>query len=333
MERTNFGMVLAKIEAVYSTDSVPTAQANLIAIRRSGLSFSPKFSHLTREILDGSLSKLTGKNVPEEVDFTLEVEMRGNRTDGVAPDISSGKVANILEIDPLLQACDLAPTYTSETGAGLRDGYVVYKPTVPSDEGKSVTIYFYTGAKLHKLTGCKGNLKGSMPAGQFGVFTFEMKGIYNNAEDAAIPANPTWLATKPPLVENLTTIIGIADLTVSKIDFDLGNNIQRRPCVTGPYGQRGFVITDRTPKLSIDPEAVTEATHPIWGDIEAATARSVRGSYGADAGNKVSILITGVPSSVGYGDRTGLRTNTIDFVAERASFAAAAGNEFQLHFS
>ena len=177
MERTVFGMMLAKIEATYATDPTPTAEANLIAITRNGLKFNPKFGHVTRAILDGTLSKVAGLNATPEVSFSFDVEVRGNRTDGIAADISKGSVANLVEIDCLLQACDLAATYTAETGLGNRDGYVTYAPYVPTDMGKGVTIYFYTGLKLHKITGCKGTVKGVLEAGKFGVLTFDMVGI------------------------------------------------------------------------------------------------------------------------------------------------------------
>src|SRR4051812_25137269 len=108
-ERSVFGLLLAKIETTYGTDPVPVASANLIAVTKAGVKFDAKFDHLTRSILDGTLGKAAGSNVLPEVSLSFDVEIRGNRTTGAVADISAGASANAIEIDALLQACDLSP--------------------------------------------------------------------------------------------------------------------------------------------------------------------------------------------------------------------------------
>ena len=166
-------MVLAKIEGTYGTDPTPTASANVIAVSRSSVKYGPKFQHIMRQILDGTFDGVAGQNVLPEVSFGFSVELRGNRTDGTANDISNGLSAEAIEIDCLLQACDLAPTYTAATVPGTsRDGFVTYNPIVPTTPGASVTFYFFTGLKKHIVTGCKGTMKLNMTAGQFGMIDF-----------------------------------------------------------------------------------------------------------------------------------------------------------------
>lgn len=332
MERTNFGMLLAKLESTYGTDPTPTAASNLIAVTRQGVTFGPKFDHLTRMILDGTLSKVSGLNAMPEVDFSFRVEIRGNRTDGTTADVSKGSSANKVEIDCLLQACDLTPTYTAETGLGNRDGYVTYAPTVPTDEGKSVTFYFYSGLKLHKITGAKGTVKGSLEAGKFGFLDFSFKGIYNTVTDASIPGSPTWLDTKPPVFINSGSTVDSYSPVFQKLDFDLGNSIVRRDDGNATTGVRGFLITARDSKCSIDPESVAEATNPVWGDLENATARTITGKIGTQTGNKFQAAFQGVSQAVAYGDRSNIRTTQIDYSIERAAISTAVGGEFQLKF-
>ena len=195
MERSIFGLVLAKVEATYGLDPVPTGGLNTIAMIRNTVKFSPKFNAITRQIADGSFGEIAGANTLPEVAFEFSVEIRGNRTTGAVADISAGSVANKLEIDCLLQACDLVPTYTAETTGGARDGYVTYAPTVPTGTGASVTFYFYSGQKLHKITGAKGTLKGGLAAGQFGQLDFSFTGNYVDVVDADMPATGNYLAS------------------------------------------------------------------------------------------------------------------------------------------
>ncbi len=332
MERTVFGMLLAKVEGTYGTDSSPVVASNLIAVTRSSWKFEPKFNHLTREILDGTLSKAAGLNATPEVDITFDVEIRGNRTDGTAADISMGAIGHAIEIDPLLQACDLAATYTAETTGGARDGYVIYAPTVPTTQGVGATIYLYTGLKKHIITGCKGSVKGVLEAGKFGMLTFSMKGIYNNAADASIPGSPTWLNTKPAIFTNSGSTVAAYSPVFSKLEFDLGATVSKRLDANSTTGVAGFMITDRASKVTIDPEAVAEATNPVWGDLEAATARLITAKIGAQTGNKFQGAFEGVSESVGYGDRSGIRTNSISYMVERATIDAAESAAFQLKF-
>lgn len=196
MERKHYGLLLAKIESTYGTDPVPTGAASVIAVTRDGVSFDASFEHLTRMILDGTISKVSGTNAMPSAKLSFRVELRGNRTTGATDtDISDGTSTYAIQIDPLLRACDLAATYTAETGSGNRDGYVTYKPTVPTDEGASVTFYYFSGKKLHIITGAKGTVKGVMEAGKMGYLDFEFSGIYNDCRDAALPAAGNYLAT------------------------------------------------------------------------------------------------------------------------------------------
>lgn len=420
MERTNFGLLLAKIEGSYGTDPVPTGGSNVIAITRDGVTFAPGFEHLTRMILDGTISKVSGTNAMPSTKLSFRVELRGNYTDGSTDsDITSGASAQAIEIDCLLKACDLAATYTAEGSNGARDGYVTYKPTVPTDEGSSVTFYYYTGGKLHIITGAKGNVKGVMEAGKFAFLDFEFSGVYNDARDAALPAagnylgvaavnaagsgyvvgdiltvaggtastaatirvlevtaagaivrakvqqvglysvNPTttgnsvtggtgssatfnltmrtqtaavFLNTKPPVFQNSGSTVDSYSPVFSKIEFDLGNQVQRRDDANAATGVRGFLIVGRDSKLSIDPESVAEATCPIWTDLEEAKSRTITAKIGTVGGNKFQGTFTGVSQAVSYGDRSNIRTTPIDYSIERATLSTDAGAEFQLKF-
>lgn len=334
MERTNIGLLLAKIESTYGTDPTPTGGSNAIAVARNTVKYGPKFQQILRMIEDGSFSRLIGMNVLPEVDLSFSVELRGNYTDGSTDsDISSGASAQAIEIDCLLRACDLAPTYTAETTNGARDGYVTYKPTIPSGEGDSVTFYFYSGLKLHKITGAKGTMKVNLKAGEFGMIDFNFTGLYNAPTDVALSGiTPTWLPTKPPIWTSSSSVVDAISHVMQKFDLDLGNKIVKREDANSTDGVKGFINVDRESKCSIDPESVLEATHPIWADLATPTKRTIIAKIGSVTGNKCWITVVAVSQDVSYGDRGGMRTQAINYSIVKALMTDTNGAELQLKF-
>lgn len=333
MYRTKKGLLLAKIESVYGTDPTPSASANAIACVAGEVNWSPNFERLSRMIADGTTSKVTGYNVQPTVSLSFTVELRGNYTNGSTDtDITSGASAQAVEIDCLLAACDLAATYTAETTNGARDGYVTYKPTTPDNEGSSVTFYFYRNGKLHKVTGAKGTVKGTFEAGKIARLEFTFSGLWNTPTDAAIPGPITWLATKPPLFRASTATVGSWSPVFRTLTFDLGNNVVRRDDGNATAGVRGFVITGRNPRLTIDAEAVVEATHPILGDLYASTSRSIAATLGSQGGNKVNLTCVGESIAAPYGDANEIVTHGIEYELCRAALSDTANSEFALKF-
>ncbi len=330
MERSKVGLLLAKIESAYGTDPTPSASLNVIATMKSQMTWGPEFDAISRDILDGGLGLIQGDNVLPRVKFSLSVEMRGNRTNGSTPDISAGSSVNKLEIDPLLQACDLNPTYTAESSGGARDGYVVYRPTVPIDEGKSVTIYFYSEKKLHKVLGCKGNVKGNLSAGRYGQLDFEFQGLYGGVSDTALPSG-TFLDTKPAIWKaSGSTIDAWSGFVGTKVDFDLGNSIARRDDGQSTDGVKGFSIFDRASTFGIDIESVAEATHPVWADLKAGTFKTLVTNLNNVSGNRFQLTLTGQLNSAPYGDANGNRMNNLKFRGNRSALSTALGQDFLL---
>jgi hypothetical protein len=333
MYRTKKGLLLAKIESVYGTDPTPVATANTIAVTGSEVNWSPNFERLSRMILDGSTSKVTGYNVQPTVTLNFTCELRGNYTDGSTDsDISSGASAQAIEINPLLLACDLAATYTAETTNGAHDGYVTYKPTTPDNEGSSVTFYFYHAGKLHKVTGAKGSVKLTFEAGKIARAEFTFQGLWNTPTDASVPGSITWLNTKPPLFRSSSATVGSWSPVFRSLTLDLGNNIVRRDDGNSTTGVRGFVITGRNPRLTIDPEATLEATHPIFGDLYASTSRTIAATLGSQVGNKVNVTAIGESVAAPYGDSNEIRTHQIDYELCRAELDDTPNSELAIKF-
>lgn len=199
MELFPIQMLLAKVETTAGTDASPTAASNNIPIKR-GMAIEPDGNVIVRDIADGGFAQIAGLTSMKSMTFKAVLELRGNRTTGVADDISKGAIGNLLDFDPILRAADLTATYTAETSSGRRDGCVVYQPTIPSAEGVTLTVYGYSQTKVYKAVGCKVAITGvRFAAGNIALLEVEIRGAYSEIADATFPTTGVWPSTVPPV--------------------------------------------------------------------------------------------------------------------------------------
>src|SRR3990167_10867035 len=166
-------LILAEIELTYDTDPTPVASAD--SILAYDIKFKENVEPVRRPAQVASLSRLQSVSGAKFAEVSFKVELKGSGTAGTMP-----------RIGPLIRACGFAQTIVSATS-------VTYLPTSSSYE--SATIYFFVDGRRHVMTGCRGDLKITCEAGQFGVLEFTMKGRY---------AAPTLVALHTPTLE--TTI-------------------------------------------------------------------------------------------------------------------------------
>jgi len=309
-ERIITGLLAAKIHTT-DADPVPTSLANSLVVMGNSVSWNAQSTPVPRKTLDGGQEEVAGMpSALPQATIKFRTELRGNRTDGAADDISVGSASQALEIDPLFKGCDFSPTYTPETGAGLRDGYVIYKRTDPSDEGSKVAFYFWTKQKLHKLILAKGTGQVVMEVGKIGYIEWTFSGLYIAPADATFPTDAAFEDTKPPLMIGASAVtIGSYTPVITRVDLSLNNVVSRRLDIAATDGVKGFIITGYGPTLNLDPEAVTEATNPFWANWKADAVKTVTVTVGSQSGNKVQLVAVTQATDVNYAEREGLRTH------------------------
>lgn len=286
-DSTKRGGLLAKVETTYGTDSVPTGAANAIAVMNP--QYTTDVTLVERDqILRDSLSRLSAVVGRKLARLTFGVEMKGSGTAGTAPKHGA-----------LLRACGLSETIA----AGVS---VTYAPVNSSFE--AVTIYWYDGSKLHKLTGAFCTCRIVEEVGQFGRYEFTATGIWNIPTDASVPVM-TLDNTKPQPVINLGLTLGAYSPVAATLNIDLGIQIGERVDFNSADGLRGLQLTGRAVTGSIDPESVAEATHSFYGNFRNATEVALAGNLiGTVAGNKVAITSPKVQyEAPAPGDRNQIR--------------------------
>lgn len=275
--------ILAKIEATYGVDPVPTNVAN--AMRVYGQTVEPfNAKYIPNEYLrgySGGFADLVGA-ISKKVSFT--VDLAGSGTAGTAP-----------AYGPLLRACAFAETVS----AGAR---VEYNPISAAEE--SATIYYYDAGVLNKLLGARGDWELVMTSGEKPALKFTFTGIDGGAVTAVSTPATTLTGFKNPLVvtnpNTADVLIGCTYATgalsggtayPSKgLNFKGASGVYHDEMLGGEAIQvdrKGITST-----IEMDLTAAQEAAFD--GIVRAATLQSIGLVHGTTAGYKVLVFAPAV---------------------------------------
>lgn len=270
------GLVLAKIESTYGVDPTPTAAAN--AILASNPSVRVDGRMLTREYLESTISRRAHVMGRVLVDFEFTTELKGSGAAGTAP-----------EIGVLWRAAGHSETIVAVTS-------VTYQQISATFE--SITVWIYMDGIIHKITGCYVDYEIILSAGGFGSIRWRGKGLYNAPVDGAVVAG-TFQTTKPVVIGAAATLsLGGYAAIVESLQLRGGLGIEERLDMNAADGLKALQIVSRDVGGSVNPEAVTEATHTFWANFKAGTEVALAVTVGSVAGN---IFKVKTASKVQYG--------------------------------
>lgn len=273
---------LAKIETVYASDSIPVGGANAILI--SNVSINPLNAQLVdRDFLRqylGASEQLVGT---EYIECGFDVEFVGSGELGTAP--SWG---------PLLRACGFDETLTADTRAD-------YLPVSTGFE--SVTIYYYDDGVLHKLLGCRGNVKPMIKSGEIPKLSFAFLGL-NGGISAATPGGVDYSTWQTPQVAtdaftNDIVLGGTHDDAVEPaitggtpypstgLELDVGNSNNHIPLIGG----ESIDITNRvvTGSTMLDLTPAQEVS--FMANVRNATLTSIGIIHGTVEGRRAMLFL------------------------------------------
>lgn len=262
-------IVLAKIEATYGTDPIPTEGANAILTK-----------NLKRNIYDGNriqrdlnlpyMGNDHSINTAPFVTVTFDVELAGSGAAGTAP-----------QFGPLLRACGLDETIVAVTS-------VTYAPVSAAFE--SVTLYYNYDGEMQKVIGARGTATINMAKGQIPMISFSFTGRY--AKPTAVTQyDPTYIDTVPfPFSSYNTTTFSVHSQAVYGESFtlNLGNTVVHRNLA----GFDGVNITDRAPTGSAVFEAVAIATKDYFVAAHSHLGAVVEGAISIVHGSGAGKIIT-----------------------------------------
>jgi len=288
-------VVLAKVEATYGTDPVPTPEANALQVYDVDLKAAG--DAIQRNFIQSSLSQSQFIRGIRSVEISFKTELKGTGTRGALPTVGWEGT--------LFRACGMKETVTEGTS-------IVYSPI--STDFESVTLYVYRDGIFHKIVGCMGTFKITGEVGKYLEIEWKFNGIYASPTDASA-SDEAWSQVKPVTIVGASFSIGAYAAICEKLEIDINNTIAARKSLNAASGLIGFQLTGRSPQGSFDPEVVTEATHGFWAKWESADALALSiGPIGSTSGNIIAIAAPKVQyKDLSYGDRDGVLTYQVPF--------------------
>lgn len=296
----NREVILAKIETVYGTDSVPVEATDAMLVENIGWSNEGLRMNERPAVRAniGMLQQVFGGTLRG---ITFDVELKG----------SGGAVDLPPEFGPLLRCCGWGETINAAVD-------VTYDPVSTGHE--SVSIYYFQDGIRYILLGCIGNVSFNLETGGIGKMSFTIVGHSVTPTDVAL-ASPTYTSNVPVPIINVPFVIGGYSAVINALGFDMGNTVANVPDMSATDGYGQVRITKRDVTGSYDPEAVIVATDDPHSDLAAGTSLALgTGVIGSATGNKYEISMPGVVyRELGPGDRDGVRTYDISFGAAEST--------------
>lgn len=292
-------VLLAKVESVYNTDSVPVEGTNAILVEN--LAFSYDGARMAeRAATRASLGKLKPIFAGTLGQLTFDVEIKGSGAAGTAP-----------ELGVLLKGCGFAETVVASTS-------VAYKHA--SSSHSSLSMYFFEDGLRYILTGARGMVTMSLQTGATGKLSFTFVGHVATPTDVAL-ASATYNATVPSPVIAGAFAIDSYSAVISKLDCDWGIEVAKPDNLSASDGYGQIQITGRNVTGSVDPEATLVAAYDWVTKWKSSAAYALTtGAIGATAGNKYTVTMPAVTyTELAAGDREGILTRDLKFVAAESS--------------
>lgn len=270
------------------------------------------------ETITGGTSSATATVVLDTTatttNFNLLIRNRSSAGFQAAETITGGTSATTATVD------------TTEANYGL-----LYRPD--STSPSSVTVALYEDGLKKELKGARGTCRISAEVGQPAFLEFEFTGVYSEVSDTS-QLSPTYESTLPPVFQSAAIKLHDTSnswLVARSIGVDINNTVAPREDANSSTGILSFLITDRDPNGSVDPEGVLVATHDFWTRWRNGTTGIFEFDVGSTAGNQIEVRCQNTSyREVGSGDRTGLATNEVTLGIHTSDVTTSGDDEIYI---
>lgn len=300
-------VLAAKVEGTVGTAETLTASEAAFNVFNPQL--NPTIDFQNREG-QGAFSPITGVPAARggSCSFELEFTGRTGSSGGSVPAWAS----------TFLPACGFV-----DDGTGLfqlkSEG-----PGTTTSNPRTLTIGRYVNGVRKILRGCMGNVVMTFPTGRKAMLRFTFTGVWVAQTDATILA-PTYPTATPKRFANTGALsLGGTAIKPESISIDLGNQVILREDANQEAGYCNAIVTGRNITGTMNPEAELVATEDPYGDWLARTEKALNIQLGTGVGKIDIDLPKTQATNVQEGDRGGLLTDEITFIANRN---ASAGND------
>ncbi len=186
---------------------------------------------------------------------------------------------------------------------------------------KSLTIASYQDGVIKTIAGAVGNFKIMAPTGKLVTMEFEFQGVWQPPVDGAM-IEPVYSTERPVRYADAAANYDGQEHCIENLEFDAGNEIIMRECPDTVAGFKSGLIVNRTPKLTLNPEAQLVADYDSYGKWVAGTEAAFSTSFSSVLiDESVATMSLSAPKAqivnVQEGDRNKLVTDEIELQLNR----------------
>ena len=145
--------------------------------------------------------------------------------------------------------------------------------------------------------------------GEPAFLEFEFSGVYQGTVDTTL-FSPSYESTVPPAFLSVgPVVLGYTSPILASANLDMANEVAARQDAAQARGIRSFLITQRAPMLTVDPEMELVATHDFFGSLATGTTGRCYFELGASAGNRIRVGFQRTEyRGLSHSDREGIAT-------------------------
>lgn len=179
-------------------------------------------------------------------------------------------------------------TATVATPDGLTALNYAYTPD--SDAPDSVTAADYFDGMRRIVFGARGTGQVTIEgAGKIPYLNFTLSGAATKPIDAALLSGVVLPTVTPEAFLSAGVTVHGDLVCIDAFTADMANTVARRPCANAASGIISYRITERSPVVTIDPEAQLEADVDFWTKYDAGTAFGFFAQCGATASKRLAV--------------------------------------------
>lgn len=298
-------LLLAKVEATYGDDALPTGALN--AIQTRNLTIEPLAGEtLEFDVDTESLGAKAASMVGKHVKVNYEVAFAGSGTAGEPPGWS-----------PVMLAAGHKETVQAGTS-------VTYEPI--DTDTNSVTLYVLIGRTLHKVTGARGKVKLTTGKRGYPWLQFEFMGLFNPVVDQVAPLGGVLAAFIKPQPFRADTVefeLGAYTAGLHNLTIDFGQKVE----FYEHSEEEQIMQVDRSASWQGTVEEPDVTTHNFYTDINADTLMSFGYVHGTVAGNICEVI---VPKTQLLGPQRGNEQDIATLQLQGPFIQDGSGPEYQV---
>jgi hypothetical protein len=205
----------------------------------------------------------------------------------------------------------------------------------PGASVKTATIARYCDGKRRIMYGAVGTFQMVFPTGRMAYIDWTFEGIWGGETDTAM-ITPNYPNVAPLRVSGGATTYDSVNLCMESCTFDVGNVITGLECNNGGEsnntGFEHFVISDRNPRITGNPQSKLVATQDRYGQFFNGTEAAFSLSIAAPSSSAITLAAPKAQIvSISEGDRNGVCIDEIEWQCNKN--VDAADQEFSIAFS